>query len=297
MTYINDNDFVHSVFYTIEKRVYDQKIRNKLHEYFTRNVHHMNYDLFLIFSRAIGELRKIYTQTNIKFSNSFILVLLTYLQESSDTLPKDADVIRIFIDKFMKRTESERVLITIDHDQGFECLRYLASKLNIYIGTSSNEEDRVVRNRTNDYYNFRRDQRDQRPVEEQTSGRRQRSRSNESRRNNIPPRFNNPNTVYASHVTQEQRMEIERNRAIPPPPSTPSTVSVSTPLPLTALLPPTPPQQQPVLQQNADHMIARLVQDNHSLYNAISQRDTVIAQLQNELTQLRNELGQLRYRY
>lgn len=269
MTYINDNDFVHSVFFTIEKRVYDQTMRNKLHEYFTRNVHHMDYDLFLLFSRAIGELRKVYTQNDVKFSNSFILVLLTYLKESSDVFPKDADVVRIFIDRFMKKTDSERIMITIDHDtKGFECLRFLASKLNIYIGIN-NVDDRVVRNRSNDHYNFRRNS-------VQETGRRERNRSrspsryNVGRRaSNVPPRSNNPNTVYASHVTQDQRMEIERQRELH--------------------IPPVIQQQPPVMQiqQNADVMIARLVEDNHSLYAALTQRDSTINQLRNELEHLR----------
>ena len=140
MVYINDNNFVHSVLYTIEKRVFDAGIRKKLHEYFTRNTHHMNYDLFMIFSRALGELNKVYY--NCKYSNSFILVLLTYLHESTRIKQLiDTDVIKPFIEKFLKKT-TESEIVSVDcteyytqYPHEFECLRVLTSS-NVYLQQS-----------------------------------------------------------------------------------------------------------------------------------------------------------------
>ena len=275
MVYINDNDFVHSVYYTIEKRVYDVEIKKKLHQYFTKNTHHMDYDLFLIFSRVIGELDKIYN--NCKYSNSFILVLLTYLHESARVL-NNADVISAFLEKFLKKVpESE--IVTIDcteyynqFPREFECLRYLTltSKLQMFIYNNGNNNGN---NANNERYSLRRAPRriynEEQQQQERRSERRSRSRSSQSRRNQNQNQNQNPNPnrVYAPHVTQEKRLEMEQSERVL--------------------------QQQPI-QQNPDAVIFRLVQDNHSLSNAIYQRDIMIRKMNETIQQLSNELLQYR---
>lgn len=259
MVYINDNDFVHSVYYTIEKRVYDVEIKKKLNQYFTKNTRHIDNDLFLLFSRVLGELNKIYN--NCKYSYSFILVLLTYLHESARVL-NNADVISSFLEKFLKKVpESE--IITIDcteyynqFPREFECLRYLThtTKIKMFIYNNNGNNGRS-------HYSLRRIPR--RVNNERCSERRSRSRSSESRRS--PNQ--NPNRVYAPHITQEKRVEIEQFERVL--------------------------QQQPV-QQNPDAVIFRLVQDNHSLSNAIYQRDIMIRKMNETIQQLSNELLQYR---
>jgi hypothetical protein len=263
MTYINDKNFVHRVFHTIEKEVNNETIKKKLHEYFTKNVHQIDYNLFLTFSRAIGQIRKLYDQ-NVKFSNTFVLTLLTYLHEAKNVFPSNTDTVDVFINRFMKKIpESERVTIVFGGFDNFQCLYYLALKLQMLIGTSINVEEQD---------NTRREERHTRnDRRNNTSERRYRSRSSRSNNNNR----RNPNRIIGSHLTEEQRLDFdkqrteeeirkrEQRRSIPPPP-------------------PGPPPQH-----NADEMISRLVHDNHSLYNAIRERDNTIMNLQNEIIRLR----------
>ena len=253
MTYINDSNFVNTVLSTIIQNVTNNSIKNQLQNYFTKNNQRVNYDLFLKFSRAIGTIRNSYKNDNLKFSDTFVLALLTYLHEAQYILSRNEDIVVLFVNEFFKKVpESERV--TIECNEKFVCLSYLAQNLDMYVGTSDginiNNKRNYNRSNRGRYQNY------------QNDGRRQRSRSRSTSKR-----------VWGSHLTEKQRHDIEKQYNE---------------------VQPQPQQHQDYqnhVHVNADEMISRLVRDNHSLYACIKERDTTIFNLQNEVNRLRALTG------
>lgn len=270
---MNDSNFVHRIFYTIEKEVHNNAIKSKLHEYFTKNVHKIDYDLFLLFARAIGQIRRLYDNDNVKFSNTFVLVLLTYLFEAKIVFPSNTDVVDVFVNRFMKKIpDSERVTFVFTDSDKFNCLYYVVFKLQMFIGTSNNIDDRIVRERDVET----RHERYVRRENKNSSERRYRSRSRENLRSRTQQnRTNNSMRIWGSHLTEEQRAELEREHV----------EQQIVELKSKGYIPPPPPPQN--VHTTADQIISKLVRDNHSLYEAIRQRDNTIINLQNEVDRLR----------
>lgn len=284
MTYINDSNFVHRVFYTIEKEVHNDAIKSKLHEYFTKNVHKIDYELFLVFARAIGQIRRLYDNSNVKFSNTFVLVLLTYLHEAKNVFPSDVDVVEVFVNKFMKKIpDSERVTFVFSGFDKFQCLYYLVLKLQMYIGASNNIDDKVVRERI---VEMRRERQDN---NNNSTGRRYRSRSRENVRSRPQQnKTNNSMRIWGSHLTEEQRAELEKQHTeVEQTKQRNESNYIPIQTGFVPQQPPPPPSQSQNFHTNADDLISRLVRDNHSLYDAIRQRDNTIINLQNEIDRLR----------
>ena len=157
--------------------------------------------------------------------------------------------------------------------------------------SNSNSNSSSNRSRSNERYDFRRD----RKVTEQhqTGERRTRSRSRDSL---IHKRNSHPMRVYASHLTPEQIVEIEKQHEAVAMEKQHEVVvdQQQNNNTLQKLHNYFREQQQPtVVQQNPDVIIARLVQDNHSLFNAIQQRDITIRQLQDSIRQLNDSIVQL----
>lgn len=138
----------------------------------------------------------------------------------------------------------------------------------MYINTSNNIE-RTVETRHERYV--------RRENNNSTSTRR-RYRSRSSERTHQSRNNNKSMRIWGSHLTEQQRAEFEKEHVEQERIRT-SSQSVFIPQP------PTPPTQ--ILHTNADELISRLVRDNHSLYDAIRQRDNTIINLQNEIDRLR----------
>ncbi len=78
--YQNDNDFVHSIVYTIDKRVSSESIRQKLYDLIIIHKDYINEQLFGDFLEVVRRFRQKYNDSR-KFTNTFMLFTLTFLVE------------------------------------------------------------------------------------------------------------------------------------------------------------------------------------------------------------------------
>lgn len=267
----NNQDFVHSIEYTILKRVNDLEMRKKLYFYFTQNKNYINDDLFRTFIQSTESIYRYYNEGNNKpLTQSFTLVLLTYLHESLSIGINGREAVNILINKYLEKylEASDKFIINTNEFnkiQGYECFLYLAKNMNIFVFNNNPNRTRSPPSPNYETFKNRRSRERFSSTNDSTYNlRRKRSRSDDNR---LPKR--SVETILAPGVNVNPHSNV------------------------LLLQPQQPHQQQPQQQQSqsqqqqsqqqqinnaSDTMVFRLVQENRVLHNLLNERDRTISQ-------------------
>jgi hypothetical protein len=137
--YQNNNDFVHSIEYTIEKRVASESIRKKLYDLLIIHKNYIHEQLFRDFLEVVRNFRQKYNETRY-FTKTFMLFTLAFLVECKSVN------LEFYVKKFPDSDEKfffdiNEVTRTFPQCD-LSCTRELAASFDLFVFYNNNNSHR-----------------------------------------------------------------------------------------------------------------------------------------------------------